>query len=253
MLDLCLGFHASDNMIRLARVFRALSCCRVDLKNYYEGVTRLASPRLSCLFPNPTPVDPSKSLPKLTYRHFLSRTGQPTSDLVDLQDATTTIYIATLDNTEQEVIVKFTARYNEAAHRLLAEAQLAPMLHFCGLVVGNLYMIVMDRVEGKSAWQLHEDGIPIPAILTTKAVQLLHEEDIVFGDLRSNNIIYVASEHRVVLIDFDWAGKNGESRYPATLNAGEVGKAWSEDVSPYGIMRKEHDIWQLERLRHLCT
>ena len=100
------------------------------------------------------------------------------------------MYIATLDDTNQEVIVKFTVRYNEAAHRLLAGAQLAPKLHFCGRVVGDLYMIVMDRVGGKSVWQLQEDKTPIPAIFLTKveeAVSLLHNEDIVFGDLRQQH------------------------------------------------------------------
>ena len=67
---------------------------------------------------------------------------------------------------------------------------------------------------------------------------LLQNEDIVFGDLRGNNILYVASEHRASLVDFDWAGKNGESRYPVTLNPGEYRKTWAEDVMPYGIMLK---------------
>lgn len=255
-LDLSLGFHASDNIIRLARVFAALSRCRVDLENYYVGVGSLASPKLSCMFPNPTPVDSSKPLPKLTYRQFFSRAGQPTPAIIDLKNATTTMYVATLDDNNQEVIVKFTARYNEQAHRLLAEARLAPRLHFCGHVVGDLYMVVMDRVEGTSVWQLQQDRTPIPVIVHKKvreAVQLLHEQDIVFGDLRSNNILYVASEDHAVLVDFDWPGKDGESRYPATLNPGTDGKTWDEDVSPYGIMRKAHDLWQLDRLEDICT
>ena len=56
-LDLSLGFHASDNLIRLTRVFVALSDCRVDLQNYYDEVVKLRSPRLSCLFPSPTLID----------------------------------------------------------------------------------------------------------------------------------------------------------------------------------------------------
>jgi serine/threonine protein kinase len=253
MLDLSLGFHASDNIIRLARVFRALSDCRVDLQNYYHEVGKSRSPRLSCLFPSPTLVDSSKALPELTYQHFLSRAGQPTSALVDLGNATTAMYIATLGGTGQQVIVKFTARYNEKAHRLLAKAGLAPVLHFCERVIGDLYMVVMDRVDGKSIWQLQGDKIPVPPIISKQvgdAVNLLHEYDIVFGDLQDPNILYDASNDRVVLVDFDWAGKDGESRYPATLNLGNV---WAEEVSAYSIMRKDHDIWQLNRLIALCN
>ena len=252
-LDLSLGFHASDNIIRLARVLVALSRCRADLRNYYDGVRNLDSPRLSCLYPNPTPVDPSKALPKLTYRQFLSRAGQPTSALVDLGNATTTVYTATLSDTNEEVIVKFTARYNEVAHRLLAEAELAPRLHFCERVIGDLYMVVMDRADGKSIWRLREDKIPVCAIVSKRvgdAVRFLHENNIVFGDLRDPNILYDASRDRVVLVDFDWAGKDGESRYPATLNPSN---AWAEEVSPYSIMRKAHDTWQMDRLIALCN
>ncbi|KAF8962089.1 hypothetical protein BDZ97DRAFT_1156495 [Flammula alnicola] len=251
-LDLSLGFHASNNIVRVARVFKALSLCRTDLQNYYDGVSNLASPKLSCLYPCPTPVDSSRALPKLAYRQFLSRAGQPTSAIVDLGNTTSAMYIATLSETGQEVIVKFTARYNEAAHRLLAEAQLAPRLHFCQRVIGDLYMVVMDRVDGKSIWQLQEDKTPLPAIIlkmVEDAVRLLHEHDIVFGDLHDPNILYVESEGRVVLVDFDWAGKDGESRYPATLNPDN---GWAEEVSPYSIMHKAHDLWQLERLTALC-
>jgi hypothetical protein len=252
-LDLSLGFHASDNIIRLARVFWALSRCRADLTKYYDGVRNLDSPRLSCLYPNPTPVDPSKALPKLTYRQFLSRAGQPTSALVDLGNATTTMYTAALSDTNQEVIVKFTARYNEVAHRLLAEAGLAPRLYFCERVIGDLYMVVMDRVDGKSIWQLKEDKIEVPEIVSKRvgdALRLLHESNVVFGDLRDPNIIYDAFKGRVVLVDFDWPGKDGESRYPATLN---TSNCWPEEVLPYGIMRKSHDLWQLDRLTALCN
>jgi hypothetical protein len=51
-----------------------------------------------------------------------------------------------------------------------------------------------------------------------------------------------------MLVDFDWPAKDEEGRYPAVLNPNN---AWSEDVLPYGIMRKSHDIWQLNRLKGL--
>ena len=89
---------------------------------------------------------------------------------------------------------------------------------------------------------------PCPTLVDT--LRLLHNKDIVFGDLRDPNILYVDSDDSVVLIDFDWAGTDGVSRYPATLNPAN---AWAEDVFPYGIMRKAHDIWQLKRLADLCN
>jgi hypothetical protein len=254
-LDLSSGFHASNNIVCLARVFRVLSICRVDLQTYYDEVNSLAHPKLSCLYPNPTPANPSEPLPKLVYRHFLSRVGQPTSTLLDLGTTTTAMYIATLDN-RQEVVVKFTTRYNEDAHRLLVGHQLAPTLHFCGRVVGDLYMVVMDRVDGKSIWQLQREGKPVPPVVLKKveeAVGLLHVQNIVIGDLRDPNILYVASKGddagSVVLVDLDWPANDEEGRYPAALNPNN---SWCEDVQPYGIMRKSHDLWQLDRLKALC-
>ena len=185
-LDLSLGFHASDNIIRLARVFGALSRCLLDLHDYYDRVSNLTPSRLSCLYPNPTLVDRPKTLPAITYRRFLSRAGRPTSALVDLGNATTSMYIATLGDTNKEVIVKFTARYNEVAHRLLADADLAPELHFCERVIGDLYMVVMDRVDGTSVWQLQQDKKSVPAVVLNdinNALRILHANGIVFGDL----------------------------------------------------------------------
>ena len=109
------------------------------------------------------------------------------------------------------------------------------------------------RVVGKSIWQLQEDDTPVPAIVSKRVddtVRLLHNENIVFGDLQDPNVLYVDSDDSVVLIDFDWAGTDGVSRYPATLNPAN---AWVEDVFPYGIMCKAHDIWQLKRLADLCN
>jgi serine/threonine protein kinase len=163
------------------------------------------------------------------------------------------MYTATLGDANEDVIVKFTARYNEVAHRLLADADLAPRLHCCERVVGDLYMVAMERVDGQSIWQLLEDKKPVPPFISQEvgnAVRLLHENNIVFGDLRDANILYDASEGRVVLVDFDWAGTDGKCRYPATLNPST---AWEEGVSPYSIMRKAHDIWQLNRLTALCN
>jgi serine/threonine protein kinase len=112
-------------------------------------------------------------------------------------------------------------------------------------------MVVMDRVDGKSIWQLQENKLPVPEIIFKSiedAIGLLHENNIVFGALRDPNILYDASEACVVLVDFDWPGRDGESRYPATLNPSN---AWAEDVSPYSIMHKTHDLWQLNRLSAL--
>jgi RIO-like serine/threonine protein kinase len=118
-------------------------------------------------------------------------------------------------------------------------------------------MVVMDRVEGKTIWQLHKEGRDLPAIVAKQveaAVSVIHQAGIVFGDLRENNILYTqtdgSAEGRVFLVDFDWADRDGEGRYPATLN---IDSQWERSVSPYGVMQKAHDLWQVERIKKLCA
>ena len=74
-------------------------------------------------------------------------------------------------------------------------------------------------------------------------LRFLHSKDIVFADLRTNNILSVASEHHVVLIDFDWPGKNRESRYPVMLHSDELVQTLQ---SGCGIYCAAHDLWPLD-------
>lgn len=113
-------------------------------------------------------------------------------------------------------------------------------------------MIVMDRAKGHSVWQLQQENRPLPAVIAMKvkeAVDLLHSSEIVFGDLRDPNVLYDSTDGCVMLVDFDWAGKERESLYPATLNPDN---AWAPGVKGYNVMLREHDLYQVERLKGLC-
>ena len=47
-----------------------------------------------------------------------------------------------------------------------------------------------------------------------------------------------------MLIDFDWAGKDGEVTYPHTINlSGDIG--WPRDVKGGGLIEKSHDLEML--------
>ncbi|KAF8340881.1 hypothetical protein F5887DRAFT_1225861 [Amanita rubescens] len=254
-LDLSLGFHASDNIIRLGSCLWSLSHAVEQISNIIttESETR-TFPDSLVYIPTRHPSIPSEALPQLTYKQFLSRAGQSTSTLVDLGDATTAMYIATLGDNNEEVIVKFTARYNTAAHRLLSEAELAPRLYFCDRVIGDLYMVVMECVDGKSIWQLQEEGTSLPAIISKEGRQggaSPSRTQYCFWRLCGTPTFFTTNPRiAVALVDFDWAGRDGESRYPPTLNPSN---AWEEEVSPYSVMRKAHDLWQVKRLMTLCT
>ncbi|KJA26397.1 hypothetical protein HYPSUDRAFT_133001 [Hypholoma sublateritium FD-334 SS-4] len=117
----------------------------------------------------------------------------------------------------------------------------------------------MDYVkDAKTVWQLLEDQAQIDPIVLEKvdaAMKLLHQNDIVFGDLRDANVLFAPSPGntmaggRVYLVDFDWASRAGVGRFPATLDR----ENYDGSMQPYGIMEKDHDTKQFESLSQSIT
>eukprot|EP00981_Chlorochromonas_danica_P015552 scaffold13179_cov288-Ochromonas_danica.AAC.1 len=72
----------------------------------------------------------------------------------------------------------------------------------------------------------------------------LHEQGLVHGDLRANNI-RVAGD-RVCLLDFDWSGRAGEQRYPNFMNHTEI--VWPDGASDGELLQPAHDDEWLMKL-----
>ena len=150
----------------------------------------------------------------------------------------------------KDVFVKFAVNYNSTAHHLLANHKppLAPALHSCTRVIGDMFMVVMQYLPGTS---LLDVLLPLPTSTceairrdVSRALELLHEHELVFGDLREANLLYLPEEGgRALLVDFDNVGRDGEDRYPACLNP-EAGLG----VDRLQIMEKSHDIENFGRL-----
>ena len=77
----------------------------------------------------------------------------------------------------------------------------------------------------------------------TKALDLLHERNFVFGDLRPLNILYSPEDNRAFLVDFDGVGKDKEDRYSPCLNT-KLGLG----VDRWQMMEKSHDRANLGRV-----
>ena len=135
---------------------------------------------------------------------------------------------STDDASIKVVLVKFTARYSEVAHRLLAnhDPPLAPALYHCICVIGGLYMVMMEYMSNTKTLHWFFTPSPLPPPPSTEAVQrdltkaldLLHGRDLVFGDLRQLNILCSAEDNRAFLVDFDGAGKHEGDRYYPCLS-----------------------------------
>ena len=124
------------------------------------------------------------------------------------------LYVAATPD-HQLVLIEFVRRYSIELHHLCAESGHAPRILAFERLPGGWYAVAMEFIES---------GLPITASpqLSThrdhRAKELQHLMDnfhlkgFVHGDLRDANIL--CKEKSVMLLDFDWGGKDGEVFYP---------------------------------------
>ncbi|KIM79437.1 hypothetical protein PILCRDRAFT_74331, partial [Piloderma croceum F 1598] len=172
------------------------------------------------------------------------------------RDANCVTFLAkTLERSPKSIAVKFVERYGEAAHKLLEEINAAPRLLYYGKVgvndgdptYGDLDMVVMEYLNGMTANEAQRLGqLPLSFLEEVcKILGHLHENNFVFGDLRSVNIM-VTMNNKVKFVDFDWAGEDRVSRYPL-LMLHRI--QWSDGIGEgLVLMKKQHDLDMLKRL-----
>lgn len=239
------------SIYRIARILHAFGLSTRSLAAYYQSLIIQPHPIRERFFPSiNTYREADNSIVKFKFIRHL----EPHSICI-------TFLAVTEAPGSKIIVVKFVHRYNEEAHRLLADRDMAPKLLYCGEVGSirasaraehghpkdHLHMIVMDYVDGLRADIAHwHKSLPQNFLEQVKAILAhLHDHDYVFGDLRGQNIM-VTKNDRVLFIDFDWVGKDGESRYPIIM-AESID--WPEGVKDgLGVMKKEHDMYMLKRL-----
>ncbi|KAL5520604.1 hypothetical protein ACEPAF_2605 [Sanghuangporus sanghuang] len=252
--DFYIDAWQSETVLRVGRIFKALSLAIEELREYYEpfseGLEMEAT--IAHVYPNPLPCE-GYHIPRLTYIGKLSHMGglldEKNKEAVRLERPYA-LYRARMiqdgSDDEVDVVVKFTVRYHEQAHRILEQKELAPRLHFCIPLVGDMYMVIMDYIKNTPLYLAKpEDPEKVLSDVET-AVDMLHAQDLVFGDLRVQNIV-LGPKGKAMLIDFDWVGKHNVDRYPASWN-NDAGK-WSPSVRRRVLMDKAHDTFMLDKLR----
>ncbi|KAI6123372.1 hypothetical protein EDD16DRAFT_177805 [Pisolithus croceorrhizus] len=113
-------------------------------------------------------------------------------------------------------------------------------------------MVVMDYIEGLMLCDALERQ-EVPANFLAHLHQAgahLHGAGFVLGDLRQPNIIVTPDDEIIVrLIDFDWAGKDGEVPYPITISPDIL---LPEGVAELMPIEKQHDLSNLACIIDLC-
>lgn len=229
---------------QVARIFYALRTSLEKLKSYYENLKPTANPPAPTrYFPFFTTYCDNGKVVQFEYVGFLE-------DGLDC----TTLRARTCTHPVQDIVVKFVDNYGVKAHRQLAENGLAPILFYYGSPCldkepsyRSLSMVVMDYVDGvtlasaKKGGEMDEKTTKFVLSEVRRAIKMLHDNKLVFGDLRSPNVM-ITKANKVKLIDFNWAGEEGQAKYPYLMSSDIK---WAAGVEALGVIKKDHDMEML--------
>ena len=126
------------------------------------------------------------------------------------------LYIAsTTDPNPKQILVKFTRGYSTHLHQICHSIGHAPELFAFEKLPGGWYGIAMEYfplarriLESQSLSDHGEKWLKDIDNLVTK----FHAQDYVHGDLRPPN--FIVDGETLVLVDFDWGGKETEAKFP---------------------------------------
>ncbi|KAI6146435.1 hypothetical protein BKA82DRAFT_4160336, partial [Pisolithus tinctorius] len=232
-----LHYHPTDTYMRtkVARHLKAFKNAVVTLKGYYQRLSLNNNPSGSHhlqLFPYPTSFKPLGSNADAT-KEFKYTSQYPNK----------LIFFGTLAG--QRICIKFARHYSMEVHRFSASRGRAPALRGFDALHGGWYMVVMDSLDGyKDLCDVHPPPLVFERIRTH--LDELHQHGYVHGDVRSMNIMVLESDMtEFMFVDFDWAGKIGEVRYPLNVNR----EIWRPSgVFDGALIEAEHDLAMLEQI-----
>ena len=244
-------------MTQTAKAFRAMKDCVENLRQFYCTLQQqhpITSPAIS------ESSSSSVSLQlQFPYRRHFSFHGSRIEFDYDKRYAEKLVFEAHTTSADTAgalplntgLIVKFTRTYCSEAHTICHSFhRAAPQLYALEALAGGWFMVVMEILRGFDIY------FPLDRSLydsLAAVVETLHAQDYVHGDLRVCNILVGPEDslgdvadcrQRICLIDFDWTGKEGSTRYPGFMNHQDV--QWPEGASDYLPLRKAHDLCFLD-------
>jgi len=150
------------------------------------------------------------------------------------------LFTARTQDSNSTILIKFTRNYSIDAHQFCAVLGRAPTILGFESLPGGWRAIAMEFVASavpitqSTQVAIHRERWAKELL---DLVQALHEEGFVHGDLRDTNIICAGDI--MMLIDFDWAGREGDAAYPhLRLNPALLNGRVSKDLK----IMKEDDM-----------
>lgn len=151
---------------------------------------------------------------------------------------------AIVQGSQRQLLVKFTDQYSAEAHRVAANAGLAPKLYTV-VEVSGLLMVVMEPIHNSHSWSSRGKESEASCLALQKFLTVYRDKGLVHGDLRAPNILVSNDDGCVRVVDFDWAGHHNFSMYPKPVNPEEK---WANGVQVGNVMMMEHDEFMVRRL-----
>ena len=220
-----------NDVAPLARVFKAFRLAFSKLRKEYRDLFAV----------QPRDLPPANSVDFPYPYHYDDETGEKGSFTYDKRlDDSRLIFLATAPAKGLRLFIKFTRQYGTDAHRACSDERIAPHLYDVVSLPGGWFMVVMEYLDPDAFRHVSGCGIELETEVRN-AVGILHDRGFVYGDLRDCNMMCMkdGGAWRVLLLDFDWAGRTGEARYPVGLNQETVRRP--AGVCGRGIIQREDD------------
>ncbi|KAL0945069.1 hypothetical protein HGRIS_004225 [Hohenbuehelia grisea] len=242
----CIPLHVHSTNLEIlkagARVIGALRIAHEAFPVRYPKLVQKVDPQYEVRFPFRRHV---RSQDAIT--HFRYTRAEPDKR----------VYFGHTKSDGHPLCIKFSRRYSAEAHSVAIQEGIAPSLIAVEEVYG-WFLVVMHDVSA-SYVTLSElktrDGVEQRMesikIAVRKALDSLHAHGYVHGDIRDVNVLVhepnlgpIGAES-ILLVDWDWAGKDGHATYPITLNT-EIPR--SAGARPGRPITRLHDLDMVDRL-----
>lgn len=205
--DLFLAFKAAT------LVFSKIRSDIGEFLRVLKGPTASWPPTMTiekCCFPSATEIDafPDRGQEKIK---FVLNARHDDFENRHLYQAT----IISPTQRSNDIYVKFSQRYSVDLHNFCASKGLAPKVLGFERLRGGWFMVAMEKIDTVD----REKITSFPnAEKWEKDIQELvegfHLAGFVHGDLRLANFVFTEEPQRMLLVDFDWGGKEGEVVFP---------------------------------------
>ncbi|CAG8562894.1 11319_t:CDS:2 [Paraglomus brasilianum] len=144
-------------------------------------------------------------------------------------------------NMQKKGLVKYTQKYSKEAHNICFELGFAPKLWAINNLQQGWHIIFMEYLEEYQPLHTFRSEIfSQTENIVKNAVKSFHDSGYVHGDLCDENIMIKCEKGKIDIkfVDFDWAGREGEAKYPESLNPTIN---WHPDVGWHKLIKREHD------------